>query len=53
MRLSDIMSHAGLAFYAEAGLILFLGVFAAVAWHVLRPGSRSLEKHGRIPLDGD
>jgi HAMP domain-containing protein len=53
MKLSDIMGHAGLAVFAEAALLLFLGVFAVVAWRVLCSGQREMEQHARIPVDGD
>jgi hypothetical protein len=35
MKLSDVMSAAGLAGYAEVALILFLSVFVAVVVQVL------------------
>jgi cbb3-type cytochrome oxidase subunit 3 len=54
MRLSEIMSHAGLALYAEVGLIIFFIVFVAVAFRALSP-SREAEyaAASRIPLDDE
>lgn len=52
MKLSDVMSAMNLAVFAEAGLLLFLVAFAAVAIDVLRRG-RSLEVLARMPLDGE
>lgn len=53
MKLSDVMGHAGLAIFAEAALILFVAVFAAVAWRALRAGSPDMERHARIPVDSE
>lgn len=38
MKLSDIMSAADLAIYAEVGLVLFLAAFLGVVVRVLWPG---------------
>lgn len=52
MKLSDIMSAAGLASYAEIGLILFTVAFVAVAIRVLWFDKREeLESIARIPLE--
>lgn len=52
MKLSDVMSAAGLAIYAELGLLLFLGAFLAVAIKVLFfTKSQAFEQAGMIPLD--
>ena len=40
MKLSDIMSAAGLASFAEVALVIFLAVFAAVAFHVVSSKGR-------------
>jgi hypothetical protein len=54
MKLSDIMSAAGLASYAEVGLILFTLAFFAVAIRVIWFERREeLESIARIPLDSD
>ena len=54
MRLSDVMSHAGLAWYAEIALVIFFAVFVAIAIAVLRPSRKSeLERAGRMPLEDE
>jgi len=50
MKLSDVMSAMNLSVYAEAGLVLFLLAFAAVAIDVIRRG-RALESLASMPLD--
>lgn len=52
MKLSDVMSAAGLSGYAEVGLVLFLGVFVAVAVRVLwfQRGT-SFESEAQLPLE--
>ncbi len=35
MKLSDVMSAAGLSIYAEVALVIFMGVFLGVACHLL------------------
>ena len=54
MKLSDVMSAAGLSGYAEVGLVLFLGVFVAVAARVLwfQRGT-SFANEAQLPLDED
>jgi hypothetical protein len=52
MKLSDVMSAMGLATYAEAALVIFLVVFAAVAVDVLRGGKRK-ESLAALPLSDD
>jgi len=52
MRLSDIMSQAGLAGYAEIALILFILVFVAVVIRIFRPGRKGeMDAAARLPLD--
>ena len=54
MRLSDVMSHAGLARYAEVALILFLIAFLAIVIRLFRRSNRDeLERASRLPLDDD
>ena len=54
MRLSDVMSHAGLAGYAIVALVLFLAAFlAVVAWIARRSSSREFERASRLPLEDD
>jgi cbb3-type cytochrome oxidase subunit 3 len=52
MKLSDIMSAAGLSIYAEVALMIFLGVFLAVALDVFR-SSRRHEEASLLPLEDD
>ena len=54
MRLSEIMSHAGLAGYAEVALVIFLVVFVAVAFRVLSPSRKAgYDAASRMPLDDE
>ncbi|MEO8450326.1 MAG: cbb3-type cytochrome c oxidase subunit 3 [Gemmatimonadota bacterium] len=54
MRLSDIMSHAGLSGYAVAALILFIVAFVAILFWIFAPGrKRELDRQSRLPLDHD
>ena len=51
MRLSDIVSHLDLAAYPQAALVLFLTVFACVAWRVFRAPGAEMSHFARIPLE--
>ena len=52
MKLSDIMSHAGLSLYAEVALVLFLFAFVVQAVRTFAPSRAALlEQVGRLPLD--
>ena len=54
MKLSDVMSHAGLAGYAEVALILFFVVFVAVVVRTLAWSNRAeMDRMSRLPLDDD
>jgi len=54
MKLSDIMSGAGLAWYAEVAMILFLIAFAVIAIRIFMPSrKRDLERASRLPLDDE
>ena len=54
MRLSEIMSHAGLSRYAEIALVLFLVAFVAIVVWTFRPGARRRMEHdARLPLDDE
>ncbi|HEU5074064.1 MAG TPA: hypothetical protein VFU02_07820, partial [Polyangiaceae bacterium] len=54
MRLSDIMSAAGLAFYAEVALGLFMFAFALIGLSVVARRNRSTWEHARwMPLSED
>ena len=52
MKLSDIMSAAGLSIYAEVALLIFLGVFLAVALDVFSSARRH-EAVRLLPLEDD
>ncbi len=50
--LTDVVSHSGLAIYAEIALILFTLVFAAIVGRVLSPKHRDeFEAARRLPLE--
>ena len=54
MKLSDIMSAAGLSWYAEVALVLFIIAFLIIVWRVFRPSKRAeWEKQARMPLDDE
>lgn len=54
MSLSDIMSAAGLAGYAEVGLILFLLAFVAIAIRTMARGrGAEWERARQLPLLAD
>lgn len=54
MRLSDIMSGAGLAFYAEVALALFLLAFALIALGVVSGRNQDNWERARwLPLSED
>lgn len=52
MKLSDIMSAAGLALYAEVALVIFFVVFVLVAVRVLG-GRQDYRRVQMLPLDDD
>ena len=52
MKLSDIMEHAGLAFYPSVALVLFFIVFLGILVWVFRRSSRDRwVMDARMPLD--
>ena len=54
MKLSDIMSNAGLSRYAEVALILFFVVFLLIAARVFWPSRKNeVERDRLIPFDDD
>lgn len=53
MRLSDIMSAANLAIYAEVGLVLFLLVFVVVAFRVFASKAGAFDEQAMIPLSDE
>lgn len=54
MKLSDVMSHAGLAGYAEAALVLFMLAFLGIVIAIFRPSQKErMDAASRLPLDDD
>ena len=53
MRLSDVMSHAGLSGYAIVALVLFLAAFTAIVIRVVRARRPDLDRLARMPLEDD
>ena len=52
MRLSEIMSHAGLSGYAEVALVIFLAAFLLILVGVFAPSRKQeFEADSRMPLD--
>ncbi|MEO7360158.1 MAG: cbb3-type cytochrome c oxidase subunit 3 [Gemmatimonadaceae bacterium] len=52
MKLADIMSHAGLSFYAQVALVIFLAVFVAIVIRTFLPSrSAELQEAALLPLD--
>lgn len=52
MKLSDVMSAAGLSVYAEVALVIFMGVFLGVACHLFL-ARRQYEGLRFLPLDDE
>jgi cbb3-type cytochrome oxidase subunit 3 len=54
MKLSDIMSAAGLSWYAEVALVLFMLAFVLVLWRIFRPSAKArYDVAARMPLDDE
>jgi cbb3-type cytochrome oxidase subunit 3 len=53
MKLSDVVSGAGLSSFAEIALVIFLGVFLAVALRALFSSRASMDRAARMPLDDE
>ena len=54
MSLSDIMSYESLTLLPQAALVIFLIVFAAIAYRTFRRGrSAELDAAARLPLADD
>ena len=54
MRLSDAVSHAGLAIYAEIALLIFFVAFVVIVVRLWRRRDHDeLERMRRLPLDRD
>lgn len=51
MSLTDIMSHLDLTVYPEVGLIIFFGVFVAVAARAMRTEPTTAQARAALPLD--
>lgn len=53
MRLSELMSAAGLALYPTIALILFLSAFAVIAVRVVVAKKRDIDHAANLPLADD
>lgn len=54
MKLSDVMSAAGLSGYAIVALLLFVLAFLAIVVRTFAPGSAAQHaRDARLPLDDD
>jgi cbb3-type cytochrome oxidase subunit 3 len=54
VKLSDIVGAAGLSWYAQVALVLFVLAFLLVVWRTFRPGSRKrYERAAHMPLDDE
>jgi hypothetical protein len=53
MKLSDVVSGAGLSAFAEVALVIFLAVFLAVGLRVLLTSRSTMDRAARMPLDDD
>jgi cbb3-type cytochrome oxidase subunit 3 len=51
VKLADVMSAANLAIYAEVALVLFLLVFLALVWRLLRRKPADWDHVRQLPLD--
>ena len=54
MKLSDIMSAAGLSAYAEIAMILFIAAFIVIVILTFAPGrQKTYDAASRMPLDDE
>jgi cytochrome c oxidase cbb3-type subunit 4 len=54
MSMTDVVSHSGLAFYAEVAMVLFILAFLAIVVWVFRPGrTREMDRAAHLPLEDD
>jgi cbb3-type cytochrome oxidase subunit 3 len=54
MHLVDIMSHSGLALYAEVGMVLFIVAFVFILVSQFLPGVRkAMDAARQLPLQDD
>jgi cbb3-type cytochrome oxidase subunit 3 len=51
VHLSDVMSHAGLAIYAEIAMVIFLIVFVVIVVRIATAKRSEMERRARMPLD--
>jgi cbb3-type cytochrome oxidase subunit 3 len=50
--LTDIMSGAGLSWYAEIALVLFFAVFVVITWRTFMPSRKhTFDRAAELPLD--
>lgn len=54
MKLSDVMSNAGLAGYAEVALVLFMLAFLGIVIALFRPSQKKrMDAASRLPFEND
>ena len=54
MRLTDIMSGAGLSIYAQIALVIFVAVFVAIVLRTFAPSRRKeMDELARLPLEDE
>lgn len=54
MRLSDIMSGAGLSIYAQVALLIFVAAFVAIVVRTFLPSrNREMDELSRLPLEDE
>jgi cbb3-type cytochrome oxidase subunit 3 len=54
MSLTTIMSNAGLSWFAEIALLLFVFAFVVIVWRLYRPSRKqTLEKQAMLPLNDE
>jgi len=54
MKLSDVMSHANLAIYAEIAMVIFMAAFVGIVIWLFWPSRReALEQHRSMPLSDE
>ena len=54
MHLTDVMSHAGLAGYAEVAMVLFLLAFLVIVIATFRPSNKKeMDAASRLPFEDD
>ena len=53
MKLSDVVSGAGLSSFAEIALVIFLAVFLAVALRAFFSPREIMDAAARMPLDDE